>query len=178
MSTLVVAVLAGGHSSRMGKDKRFLKIGSETLLDRAVALGEQFGRVLICGDMIGRDCLPDQTPGQGPISGLLSVAAEITEPTWVLVLPVDMPLLNIAVLKELVEQAKKPGLAYQDYELPLLFWCNAHAVSILKNLKRWSIRAFLEALGAKRIDLNPAWESCFLNLNHPADLEKLHEYSI
>lgn len=178
MSALVVAVLAGGLSSRMGLDKRFLKIGSLNLLDRAVALGESFGRVLICGLVAGRDCLPDKTPGQGPISGLLSVAAEITKPTWVLVLPVDMPLLNKAVLTGLLEQAKKPGLAYQDYELPLLFWCDAHAVSILKNLKCWSIRAFLEALGAQRIDLNPAWEPCFLNLNHPTDLEKLHEYSI
>lgn len=178
MSALVVAVLAGGLSSRMGQDKRFLKIGSESLLDRAVSLGENFGRVLICGQVAGRECLPDKIPGQGPISGLLSVAAEITEPAWVLVLPVDMPLLNFALLNDLIKQAQKPGLAYQDYELPLLFWCDARAVSILENLERWSIKAFLEALGAQRIDLNPAWESCFTNLNCPSDLEKLLEYSI
>lgn len=177
MPTLVVALLAGGLSSRMGQDKRFLKIGSESLLDRAVALGENFGRVLICGTIAGRDCLPDKIPFQGPISGLLSAAAEVKEPTWVLVLPVDMPFLNIDFLKDFLEQAQKPGIAYQDYELPVLFWCDAHAVSILENLKRWSIKAFLEALGAKRIELNPVWESCFLNLNHPKDLEKLHEYS-
>lgn len=179
VSALVIAVLAGGLSSRMGRDKRFLKIGDQSLLDRTVGLAELLAeRVLICGDVPGRECLPDKILGQGPISGLLSVAQVISEPTWVLVLPVDMPLLTLDVLRDLLTRAEKPGVAYRDYELPLLFWCDSQAVETLKNLRRWSIRSFLEALGARRLKLDPMNESCFANLNYPEDWEKIREHSI
>jgi molybdopterin-guanine dinucleotide biosynthesis protein A len=177
---LVVAVLAGGLSSRMGQDKRFLKLGQQSLLDRTMGLAESLDpeRVLICGNVPGRDCLPDKISERGPISGLLSAVHAIQKPAWLLVLPVDMPLLTADFLKDFLRKAEKPGVAYQDYELPLLFWCDAHAVSILENLERWSIKAFLEAVGARRLELDPAQESRFANLNYPQDWEKLREYSI
>ncbi len=179
MSALVVAILAGGLSSRMGQDKRFLKINGVSLLDKAIFLAKQLdGQVLICGAVPGRVCLPDKTAQRGPISGLLSAVHTIQKPVWLLVLPVDMPLLTLDLLKNLFTRAEKPGVAYQNYELPLLFWCDKNAVSILERLERWSVRAFLEALGAKRLSLDTALESCFMNLNCPEDWERLHEYSI
>ncbi len=177
MSALKVAILAGGRSSRMGTDKRFLKIDGVTLLERAIALGEQLGEVLICGDVPGYKCLPDEVAHQGPISGLMSVARNVKEPGWVLVLPVDMPLLTKSVLMELVTNAELPGVYFAGREMPFLFWCDAAAVQVLGSLKRWSIRAFLTELGAKQIALSSENESVFVNLNQPQDLEALDEYS-
>lgn len=179
VSALVVAILAGGQSSRMGQDKRFLKMGDQSLLDRTIGLAELLSRrVLICGDVPGRECLPDEISQRGPVSGLLSASQVVQEPAWLLVLPVDMPLLTVDFLKDFLRKAEKPGVAYQDYELPFLFWCDASAAIILENLERWSIKSFLSALGAKRLELDPAHEFCFANLNYPKDWENLLEYPV
>lgn len=180
MSTLVVCILAGGLSSRMGQDKRFLKLGEQSLLDRVITLAQSLDpeSLLICGEVAGYDCLPDQISQKGPISGLLSATRALQKPNWLLVLPVDMPLLHTDFLKDFLKKAQKPGIAYQDFELPLLFWCNAHALEILENLERWSIKAFLKALEVKRLELDPVYQSCFENLNYPEDWERIREHSI
>lgn len=108
---LAAFVLAGGKSSRMGRDKAFLQLGNETLLARSLKLASAVSeRVRIVGDPkklagfapviedIHRDC--------GPLGGihaaLSSTAAELN-----LMLAVDLPFLEPAFLGYLTAEAKK-----------------------------------------------------------------------
>ncbi|HET9225447.1 MAG TPA: NTP transferase domain-containing protein, partial [Thermoanaerobaculia bacterium] len=66
-------VLAGGASSRMGRDKALLEIEGETLVSSAARrLGEVCEEVIVADR--GRGLLPGSVPdgpGQGPAAGIL-----------------------------------------------------------------------------------------------------------
>lgn len=104
-------ILAGGRSSRMGRDKASLELHGQTLLARQIHLAHQAGaaEILISGrpdadypPFNGRVIL-DRFPGSGPLAGIESALAVATQPL-VLVLAVDMPYLNVALLQKLGAQ--------------------------------------------------------------------------
>ncbi len=185
------AVLAGGRSTRMKTDKRFLKIQGEHLIDRAERLaGEAIrsfgGEVLLCGDVPGRKSLPDATCGLGPLSGLLSALnvltnSEVQQPTWLLVLPVDMPLLSSELLCELtsrIQQIDADGsdvLAFDDFEMPIAIRANLLVKKSVEELckkkahSERSIRALLKRLEVKSIKLDPKYQKMMVNANLPTD---------
>ncbi len=105
-------VLAGGRSSRMGRDKALLAAsGSSPLLVRAAAaVAEAAGNATILGDperygRLGWPVLPDIHAGLGPIGGLLT-ALERTEAVWNLVVACDMPAISPSLLSRLLEIAR------------------------------------------------------------------------
>jgi molybdopterin-guanine dinucleotide biosynthesis protein A len=114
MSDLTAFVLAGGKSTRMGKDKAFLCVGSETLLNRALQLaGKVTANVCIVGDrdkFSGFDCavVDDIYRDRGPLGGIYA-ALSSTSTDVNLVLAVDMPLLNDDFLRLLVNQSRESG---------------------------------------------------------------------
>ena len=98
------AVLAGGQSRRMGRDKAMLLFHGETLLAHACRITEGFGDRLLSVDRPGRYPLPtgmrevpDAHPGGGAMVGLLS-ALEACRYDRLVLLAVDMPLLTAAWL--------------------------------------------------------------------------------
>jgi molybdenum cofactor guanylyltransferase len=104
-------VLAGGRSTRMGRDKAALRYGDGTpQLERAVRLLEQHvARVYVSvrGDQASdvlRGRYPqirDRHENLGPIAGLLAAQVEHPEAAW-LVVACDLPLLDGATLAYLV----------------------------------------------------------------------------
>ncbi len=104
-------VLAGGRSSRMGRDKALLEIGGEPLVARICrAAYEAAGSAAIVGDRqlyrdLGFPVLPDRVPGLGPLGGLLT-ALENTTARWNRVLACDLPGITSALLKEILETAQ------------------------------------------------------------------------
>lgn len=95
-------ILAGGRSSRMGRDKALLALAGRPLIQHAVTKLRR-----VCADVriLTADpalesyapILPDLHPGCGPIGG---VEAALTHSAfdWSLILPVDMPFLPAAFL--------------------------------------------------------------------------------
>ena len=71
-------VLAGGQSSRMGRDKATMEVDGKTMLDRTVELLRPHTReVLVIGDPSKYSpahgtVIPDDAPGQGPLGGLVT----------------------------------------------------------------------------------------------------------
>jgi molybdopterin-guanine dinucleotide biosynthesis protein A len=103
-------VLAGGLSSRLGRDKRRIVVGGISLLERAVGrlaslLGEE---PVVVGNNIEalpfrpRRCLPDAASGCGPIGGLVA-ALDHCPTTWCLVVATDMPHLRADDLRPLLD---------------------------------------------------------------------------
>ncbi|MBZ5567355.1 MAG: molybdenum cofactor guanylyltransferase [Acidobacteriia bacterium] len=110
MSEAAAFVIAGGQSSRMGRDKAFLELDGRTLLERALDLAHSVSdQVMIVGrrDKFGAyaDVVEDVYPGQGPLAGihaaLLSSSAELN-----LMLGVDTPFLDARFVQYLIEQAE------------------------------------------------------------------------
>ncbi|MFC7402583.1 NTP transferase domain-containing protein [Citricoccus sp. GCM10030269] len=97
---LAAVVLAGGASSRMGRDKASLELDGSTLLDRTVraAVGAGATRVVVVGDRPDRPVAPadaevlfvrEDPPGSGPVAALDTALAHV-EADWLLVLPCDL----------------------------------------------------------------------------------------
>jgi molybdenum cofactor guanylyltransferase len=101
-------ILAGGKSSRMGRDKARLEIGGETLLARQVQLACETGaaEIFISGraetDYSEFNCrvLQDKFPDAGPLAGIESALDSISTP-MLLVLAVDLPEMNVEFLRQL-----------------------------------------------------------------------------
>lgn len=108
--TTLGVVLAGGNSSRMGQDKATLKLASgETFLDRAIAnLAQLCQSVAVSGRAVDRADLfsiADLKPQLGPAMAVWSAVKFAQERGFeaVLVVPVDMPLIDVVSLRRLVE---------------------------------------------------------------------------
>jgi molybdopterin-guanine dinucleotide biosynthesis protein A len=105
-------LLAGGHSTRMGRDKAQLAYGDGTpQLERAMQLlaahvpkayvsvrAEQSADPL----RARYPQIPDTRPGLGPIAGVFAAQERHPEAAW-LVLACDLPLLDTATLEHLLK---------------------------------------------------------------------------
>ena len=104
-------VLAGGGSTRMGRDKALLPVGECTLLERvARAVAEAAGNVTIIAppdrySQFGFTVVPDQVEGKGPLGGL-HTALSRTDSDWNLIVACDMPGITADFLKTLIHAAE------------------------------------------------------------------------
>jgi len=120
MSSFAALLLAGGRSSRMGRDKALLRRAndSRTLaqhqLDtlRRLEPSDLFLSLAPAAPFeIPDDVTPvlDREPGLGPMAGIASTLA-LLERDLLVVLAVDLPLMNDAYLRVLLEKARGDGL--------------------------------------------------------------------
>jgi molybdopterin-guanine dinucleotide biosynthesis protein A len=69
-------VLAGGASSRFGRNKALARLGDARLIDRVIAKAKaQTAQLVISGNtppIADIEMIPDDGPGQGPLTGVLS----------------------------------------------------------------------------------------------------------
>ncbi len=102
----VGAILAGGSSSRMGRDKSRLVIEGTPFLDRVhETMSEVFTEVIVCGGTeVPMDgvLIPDEIPGEGPLGGILS-AFRISRGRPVFVTAVDMPVVTPEAIRTMAD---------------------------------------------------------------------------
>lgn len=96
-------VLAGGRSQRMGADKARLRWRGQSLLDHALEQlrGAGCTRVLVSGAYQQYSHVADRYPERGPLGGLASIAEQAPETRW-LVVAIDQPLVDAAMLRPLI----------------------------------------------------------------------------
>lgn len=113
-------VLAGGRSTRMGRDKAHLQWNGLPLLAHAESLLARAGaaRVIISGDHPEFGGIHDTSPDLGPLGGLATVVDLVADGVLVLV-PVDMPLLSSALLHELATRDAAPCVCFRNHVLPM-----------------------------------------------------------
>src|SRR5690349_2228160 len=110
MTSASAYVLAGGKSSRMGKDKAFLVLGGRTLLDRALGSARAVvENVVIVGDpamfAAHGQVIEDVYRDRGPLGGI-HAALWATSTELNLILGVDLPFVNADFLCFLISVAK------------------------------------------------------------------------
>lgn len=184
MNEVSAILLAGGKSSRMGRDKAGLPFRGMTLLEWQVRKlqGLGVGEIMLSGSRRGMEgvrVVPDEFPGRGPLGGLHACMKAAGYPHC-LALSVDAPLIPPLALAELVRVHRESGsaatlLRHGDKWEPLvgvyqsgLFRC---AEPILRG-ENTAVRRLLDETGFQLVDW-PGDEELFLNCNTPEDYERL-----
>jgi len=106
----VAFVLAGGKSTRMGRDKASLSFAGQPLAVRALSLLREAG---LQASLVGAHSslasfapiIEDLEPGLGPLGGICTALAATTARLAVF-LPVDLPLLPVSLVTLLVHHAQ------------------------------------------------------------------------
>jgi molybdopterin-guanine dinucleotide biosynthesis protein A len=105
-------VLAGGSSSRMGRDKALLPLGGRTLLEHVAAqVRAAAGSVTVVGPperygRLGLTVVPDVIAGCGPLGGILTALTR-SPAEWNLIVACDLPGVTTARLRNLLGAAEQ-----------------------------------------------------------------------
>jgi len=179
-------VLAGGLSSRMGRDKALLEVEGLPLVQRiAVQVNAAAGSCTIIGHLdpyahLGYPVVPDRLPGLGPIGGIVT-ALSLELANWNLIVACDMPLVDGEFLKTLIQAAQASNadvllpVSGADQPEPLCAVyrkeCGPHLAAELDSGVR-KVRQALCGLQVSRWEVpDNHW---FTNLNTVQDWERLY----
>lgn len=174
---IVGLVLAGGKSSRMGRDKAELQFGEHTLLNHAIdTLEHSLCQYVLVSRNIGEG-IKDRYFGLGPLAGIDAAVAHLHNGVWLCVLPVDMPLVTSTQLLALQNAALKQQQAcyFDSFMLPCVLQVNnalrTYLAQQLTYQKALSLRALLQAVNALKLEaMRP---DLLINTNTPEQWQSL-----
>jgi molybdenum cofactor guanylyltransferase len=182
-SQFVGLVLAGGQSSRMGTDKSKLVFQKKTLLDHACFCLQNAGieTVVVSGMHAGYVCIPDAWPFAGPAAALLSALMHFSFMTkdYVMVVPVDMPLLSSSLLIKFMQTMKSEfieAIFIQSNPFPCCIKISALKEFAPDYLQQPNIsmqKLLTEKLNYKELALHEEMATDFININTPETFSKL-----
>ncbi len=191
--SLSAIVLAGGLSSRMGRDKALIALQGVPLLQQVcdIALNcvsnvyvvtpwpERYQDVLPKACRVIREVpLPGETQSHGPLVGFAQGLAQV-ETDWVLLLACDLPQLQVKVLQDWargLEKTAEDAIALlprnpKGWE-PLCGFYRRQCLPMLNEFINQGGRAFQLWLAQYPVQELPVSDSQVLfNCNTPADLE-------
>jgi molybdopterin-guanine dinucleotide biosynthesis protein A len=194
-------ILAGGASSRMGRDNSLLELDGETLLARTLHLLERCRlQPAIVGDpakfaalILGAPIISDDTPGRGPLGGIATALRHSRQP-WNLIVGCDLPFLTPDWIRYLIARGtrahKDAGSRFdivipenQDGLEPLCAMYHQRCVVTISNQLDRGVRQVTAAIAPLRLDrvLPEEWKAfdsgglLFKNMNSPADYQRARE---
>ena len=175
------AVLAGGLSSRMGRDKAALPFGGTTLLDFQVGKLRMLGieDIMISGSerqIPGTRHISDIYPRKGPLGGIHACLAG-AEGTAVLFLGVDTPLIPPEALQALLS-AHENGvtlLRHGDRTEPLFGIYDCMLAPLCEEILRTEHTGVWQLLNRTMVKTLPfdGDETVFMNGNTPEEYARL-----
>src|ERR1700688_1738111 len=192
-------VLAGGASSRFGRNKALVRFGITPLLLEIVQLAQTCASevAVIAGAQKYRDLaanlqiIEDLWPGEGPLGGIITALqhtpASDCSVEWNLILSCDMPFLTAEWLQFLVAHAREANKEIQVIlphsahgPEPLCACYRSSAAGPLKNVFDRGVRKVTQALKEVRTEVldESVWKRfdsaghLFWNMNSPADFEE------
>lgn len=179
-------VLAGGLSSRMGKDKAQLLLEKQTLLTRNVALlcSLNFADVFVSGQYEGFQCIADINQSLGPIGGLHACVESLySRYDALFIMPIDMPLLGYQECLHLLEQfAEHPeGVFYEQATFPMILPLSKQLKEYLTEAlasphnKQRSLYRLLKTLKLQPINYQNEESFRFQNSNTPEEWSRCLE---
>lgn len=156
-------VLAGGLSSRMGSDKALLPWQGRPLIEHQLGVLREAGvdEIRVSGSREDYAGIADTMPQAGPLGGLAGIAQALAGDAELLVIPVDMPLLQPALLHRLhSERPQARSLSFAAHVLPLRLRLDERSREALSALmsradpRQRSLRALQSALGHEELALS------------------------
>jgi molybdopterin-guanine dinucleotide biosynthesis protein A len=182
---LEICILAGGLSTRLGRDKARLKIEGVTMLARirAVAMNASLRLTGYANTKKGelqprvRVLRKDAVPRCGPLGGIVTVL-RTTRARGVLFLACDMPLISPLLLRRLFRASadgKCATFTAQEQRVGFPLILPVTDLPILEaqmSAGEFSLQSIAEKLHARRL-LVPARSGELDNVNTPADLARV-----
>ena len=187
------AILAGGKSRRMGRNKALLPFRGRPLVARVhETLQPLFEDIFLVTndpglfDFVPCPKIPDRVPGKGPISGVDAALRHSRNP-YVLVVGCDAPFLSPSLLELLAGKTEEADLVIPigpDGPEPL---CAVYGKGFLPHIEE-SLRkgdfSLMALVGRSRTREIPAEEVAgvdpgfrsFMNINTPGDFRMLSDY--
>jgi molybdenum cofactor guanylyltransferase len=122
-------ILAGGKSTRMGKDKSLLDInGIPSIIRIYNILNNLFEKVVISSSnedkykFLGAKIIVDKYQDQGPLSGIISVM-EMSATNYVFIVPCDMLVITEDIIERIIRLSK--------YKMINIVKCETHVIPLL-----------------------------------------------
>jgi molybdopterin-guanine dinucleotide biosynthesis protein A len=187
-------VLAGGQSSRMGRDKALVELAGRPLVAWALDVLRAAGLTArIAGARADLSAyapvVPDEPVDAGPLAGVCA-ALNSTEAEWAVFVPVDLPLIPSSLIRFLMEHAQMTGAAVTAASLngfaqtfPAVVWRDASpALRAELDAGRSGAFAAFTSVGVRvvpveMVALQPesGWPAYrwFWNVNTPEDLKRV-----
>lgn len=165
-----VCVLAGGRSSRLGRDKARLRLGRRTLLGHIRATVRKMGlpfRIIRC----------DLVPQCGPLGGVYT-ALRTSQADLVLFLACDMPFVSAELLQSMLKalHPRRQALFIQHPRavgFPFLVRRTALALTRQQIARKdYSLQSLARKLKARILRPPRSRAGELFNINTPADWQK------
>jgi len=197
-ATTLGAVLAGGESRRLGRDKARVELEGLSLVERAVAtLTRVFPTVIIVSPkreglpLSGSEVVPDLQSGQGPLGGI-ATALHWAGGHSVFVLACDMPFVSSDLVEHVIKSVSDEGQETPRKEGSMACvprWlgrleplCALYGPDALPYVEQalaigaFGVQDLLETVPIEVVDVGPqhpfAHPDLFMNINRPVDLVK------
>jgi len=187
-----VVILAGGKSSRMGRDKLALSVDGKTLLESAVGrFSDVFDNVyLSVADVekypeISVNRIVDIIPGAGPMSGLHAALSELGA-DGVFLVAADLPFSSPDAALRIIEMCQQSGksacvVRLSDGKLePLFGYYRKELMGKCEDLIKIGDYRMTELLPESTTrfvmpeELGELWSDVLImNVNYPEDYERL-----
>jgi len=177
-------VLAGGKSTRMGKDKGELAYHGKPQREFLGELLSPFSEEVYLSARPGQELesafpvLEDTFTGLGPYGAILSAFREKPDSAW-LVVACDLPLVDEALIRQLVENRNRSKLATAfynkatDFPDPLITLWEPRAYPVLLQFLAQGYSCPRKVLINSEIEMiQPVKEEALMNVNTPEDHEK------
>lgn len=168
---LIVCILAGGLSTRMGRDKSSVRLGPRTMLGHVRATARKLGFPV---KTIRRDIVPRSGPIGGIYTALQKSGADV-----VLFLACDMPFVSPRTLRMFIHAASKSDRAVFScqkgrVEFPFLIGRETGLPLVAQQIARsqFSLQDLARALKARRIQLDSTAKNELVNVNTPVELKR------
>ncbi len=187
-SDVTGVLLAGGTSRRMGRDKAFLVANGQALYFRSLELlCNYFQKVMISGDRPDLasgviPCIPDIYPGSA-LGGIFT-SLHTADTDWVFVSACDMPCPDFRILEMLLERRHSADAVVPEtpsgFE-PVFALYHKNCLPVFEKalqLGRKSIFNLYAELNVHFLnwcDMPEGWEKSLININTPADRDKIRE---
>jgi len=189
LEAVSAAILAGGGSMRMGRNKAFARLAGVRLVDRARRAVARFADDVMLvtnqlapfADFPGRVVL-DNIPHRGPLCGLETALAHAHHPV-LFVMPVDNPFVARPLIAYLAQFAPHYDAVYCRGPLgsePLLGFYRYTCVAAVRQMQAegiWQLLRLPEYASVRLIDYPEALKFdpeglSFFNINTPEDLRR------
>ena len=190
---IIGAILAGGQSKRMGKDKLFLELNNRKLIEYTIDKVKKYlKKVIIITNQDNeffsknnlttvKDCIEGQL---GPLVGILTAMKwakdNLNKCSWIATFPCDTPFFPESIIKSFIEESKKKE--------SLIFCANSHGrrhnifglwsldlydklKDDLINKKIRKVQDWIEKNKITNVEFNFEEYDPFFNINTEKDLE-------
>ena len=188
-------VLAGGASSRFGRDKALAELQGQTMLLRTAKLAASVTSAVKIVSPTAKlagseyETVTDRWPGEGPLGGILTALVDAKkhsgEGAAALIVSCDMPFLTVEWLRFLVERARQSGAeavvprSAKGWE-PLCSCWSVSALELVLPLFEAGTRKITDALNVLRVEVldEKDWKRfdndgrLFWNMNTAADYDE------